>query len=506
MKRLMFTVLLVLAAHAAFAQDALPPTPGKFNRIGRTAVGFHGAANMWMNNFDKRMITGGADMFVRHHITRAFSLGLLGEYTNLQVNNGAITPADPGLSHASMKAEGFSANVVGWLHFCPGQTFAPYLYAGVGEFWYDRTAESEAGVPNNLTQTSINIPVGVGGEWAFSKAGALSFEVGARILDKKTDFVTTGGTKPLFGTDWYPTARLGVALYIGDSDDDDSDGDGLTNGYEKSIGTDPHKADTDGDGLNDYEEVVKYKTSPTVADSDGDGLKDGDEVITYHTSPLDKDTDHDGLTDGEEVTQFRTDPLKTDTDGDGLSDSEEVRTTKTDPMKADTDGDGLNDAAEVKTHKTDPLKADTDGGTVNDGTEVARGTNPLDPADDVPKPTVQTVEVGKAIVLEGIVFQTSKAIIEPQSEQTLEQAYKVLAENAEIAVEIRGYTDNVGKAAANVKLSQRRADAVKAWLVAKGIAASRIGTKGMGAENPIADNTTPEGRAKNRRIEFFRVK
>jgi outer membrane protein OmpA-like peptidoglycan-associated protein/outer membrane protein W len=506
MKRLLFSMLLLLAAQAVLAQDVLPPKPGAFNRIGRTAVGFHGAANMWMNNFDKREITGGADLFVRHHITRALSVGLMGEYTILQTKNGTIVPTNAALSHELAKAEGFSANIMGWLHFNPGQTFAPYVYAGVGQLWYERTAEGEAGLPSNETQHSMNIPVGVGAEYAFSRAGALSFELGARILDNKTDFITSGGKKSLFGTDWYPTVRVGVALYIGDSDDDDTDGDGLTNGYEKQIGTAVDKADTDADGLNDYEEIVKYKTNALMADTDGDGLKDGNEVVTYHTSPMEKDTDHDGLTDGEEVTQLRTDPLKTDTDGDGLSDAEEVRTTKTDPLKTDTDADGLNDAAEVRTHKTNPLKTDTDAGTVNDGSEVTRGSNPLDPADDVPKPTVQTVEVGKAIVLEGIVFQTSKAIIEPQSEETLNQALKVLTDNPEIVVEVRGYTDNVGKAAANVKLSQRRADAVKAWLVAKGVVGTRVGTKGMGAENPIAENTTPEGRAKNRRIEFFRLK
>ena len=73
-------------------------------------------------------------------------------------------------------------------------------------------------------------------------------------------------------------------------------------------------------------------------------------------------------------------------------------------------------------------------------------------------------------------------------------------------MEIRGYTDNTGKKTANMKLSQSRAESVKAWLVKKGIAADRITARGYGPDNPIADNKTKEGRAQNRRIEFFRVK
>jgi len=73
-------------------------------------------------------------------------------------------------------------------------------------------------------------------------------------------------------------------------------------------------------------------------------------------------------------------------------------------------------------------------------------------------------------------------------------------------VEIRGYTDNTGKKASNVKLSQARADAVKTWLVGRGIAAERVTTKGYGPENPVAPNTTADGKQKNRRIEFFRSK
>jgi len=85
-------------------------------------------------------------------------------------------------------------------------------------------------------------------------------------------------------------------------------------------------------------------------------------------------------------------------------------------------------------------------------------------------------------------------------------AFNTLKDNPELAVEIRGYTDNVGKAAANKKLSLRRAEAVRSWLVMQGIDSMRISAKGYGPENPIADNATLEGRQKNRRIEFFRTR
>jgi len=157
-------------------------------------------------------------------------------------------------------------------------------------------------------------------------------------------------------------------------------------------------------------------------------------------------------------------------------------------------------------HKTDPLKADTDGGTVLDGAEIVRGSNALDPTDDVPKKEELKVEAGKAIILEGVQFESGKAAITPASENVLQIALNTLVQNPDIAVEIRGYTDNVGKKASNLKLSQARADAVRAWLIAQGIAPERITAKGLGQDNPISPNNTKEGKAKNRRIEFFRTK
>jgi len=229
-------------------------------------------------------------------------------------------------------------------------------------------------------------------------------------------------------------------------------------------------------------------------------------MIKYQTDPLKLDTDGDLLRDSDEINNSLTNPLKKDTDEDELTDYDELQIFKTDPLKADTDGDGISDADELGKFKSNPLNVDTDSGTVADGIEISRGTNPLDPSDDIPAKEVLKVEAGKTIVLEGVTFASGKATLEPSSESILEQAYYTLLQYPEIIVEIQGHTDNTGKRKTNLKLSQARADAVKTWLVRKGISADRIITKGYGPDKPIADNNTPEGRQKNRRIEFFRLK
>lgn len=494
-----------MTAQLGLSQEMPDQSPGWFNRYGRWCLGVQGGGNIWINDYDTRDITGGGDVFARYAITRVVSLGVMGGYDVLESKNGNIVPSSYALSHSFIQTHGYSADVAMWFHFSPGKQVSPYLYAGIGRYFYTRLVENGTNWPTSEKFESIHVPVGIGLEVAVSKHVAISADLGARILGKNTDNFRDG-KQNFLGTDFYPTGRLGLSFYIGSSPDDDNDGDGLTNGYEKKIGTDPNKADTDGDGLTDYEEVTKYHTNPLKADSDGDGLSDGDEVMKYHTDPLKADTDGDGLSDGDEVTTYHTDPLKADTDGDGLTDGDEVMKYHTDPLKADTDGDGLSDFDEIMKYHTDPLKADTDGGGVNDGQEIKNGTNPLDPTDDFPKPKIQTMEVGKAIILEGIVFKSGKSTIEPESEATLMAAFNTLKDNPLIAVEIRGYTDNVGKVAANKKLSLRRAEAVRSWLVKKGIDSTRITVKGLGPENPISDNSTPEGRANNRRIEFFRTK
>ena len=110
------------------------------------------------------------------------------------------------------------------------------------------------------------------------------------------------------------------------------------------------------------------------------------------------------------------------------------------------------------------------------------------------------------IVTHGINFDIDKSTIKPQSMGTLNMIVSVLKSNPNLKFEIDGHTDNTGKAAHNLTLSQQRAEAVKAQLVKMGISASRLTTKGFGDTKPISDNTTPEGRANNRRVEFIKIK
>jgi len=130
-----------------------------------------------------------------------------------------------------------------------------------------------------------------------------------------------------------------------------------------------------GGGTYPYYEIGAYE----LADTDSDGLSDWDEVNVYGTDPDDDDSDDDGLNDGDEVNTHSTDPLDDDTDDDGLSDGDEVNVHGTDPLDADSDDDGLTDWDEVNVHGTDPLEPDPDNDGRNDPQEIADGTDPFHP-------------------------------------------------------------------------------------------------------------------------------
>lgn len=146
------------------------------------------------------------------------------------------------------------------------------------------------------------------------------------------------------------TVKINVevdAKTIDDVMNEDSDGDGLTDVFEKSIGTDITKKDTDNDGLSDYEEVNITQTNPVLEDTNNNGILDAED----------------------------------DEDGDGLNNRTEID-GKTNPLVADSDNDGLNDYVEINTYGSDPLNADTDSDTIDDGKEVELGLSPVNAKTD----------------------------------------------------------------------------------------------------------------------------
>ncbi len=124
-----------------------------------------------------------------------------------------------------------------------------------------------------------------------------------------------------------------------------------------------YELDTDSDNLPDYYEDI-LGTDKDKADTDGDGLTDGDEVFFIGTDPLKADSDDNGINDGEE-----------DPDSDGLTNAKECE-IGTSPVIADSDMDSLTDGDEVNTHNTDPLKYDSDEDSISDGDEITLGLDP----------------------------------------------------------------------------------------------------------------------------------
>jgi len=143
-------------------------------------------------------------------------------------------------------------------------------------------------------------------------------------------------------------------------------------------------------------------------------------------------------------------------------------------------------------------------------TAEAKGYNPrtviLDPdqVDDLRKVTRNIVltPADEAIPLNHLIFSQGKAHIEPESYQELDEVAEMMKDNSRIVIQLEGHTDNLGNAKANLKLSQHRVDAVKRYLVGKGISKKRVKTKAFGGTNLLTSDTSPAGRNANRRVEM----
>ncbi len=248
----------------------------------------------------------------------------------------------------------------------------------------------------------------------------------------------------------------------------------------------PAPGDQDGDGILD--DVDKCPRVPEDKDNfqDEDGCPDDDNDDDGLADRIDKCID-----DPEDKDKFEDDDgcPDNDNDKDGLADAADKCPNDPEDKDSFDDDDGCPDLDNDK-----DTFADKD-----DKCPIEFGVAP----DGCPKKYTLVVVTEKKIELKQTVFfDTNKATIKAVSFALLDDVALALKDNPKLKVEVQGHTDSQGNDALNRKLSQNRAESVRTYLIKKGITSDRMVPKGYGEDQPLEDNRTADGRAKNRRVEF----
>jgi len=328
----------------------------------------------------------------------------------------------------------------------------------------DLIAEIDGGVsvapdefPGSVRGEEIPVELRAASRIKLNDTWALTAGLGGRIGDG----IGAPNVRALlgFGTQWVSGGNFSY----------DYDSDGLygeadqcpkqaedRDGYRDGDGCpDP---DNDDDGVRDVND--KCPNTPEGAEVDEDGC-------------VEKDRDGDGIVNSEDECPDTPEDFDDYEDEDGCPDP-------------DNDGDGISDLADE----------------CPDEAETQNGFKDEDGCPDKPGESIRVVDE-KIVINEKIHFETAEATIQKQSYDVLDDLAEVLRDNPEVElVRIEGHTDDRGAKSYNRDLSERRANSVREYLIDRGVAPDRLAAEGFGESQPIAPNETPEGRRKNRRVEF----
>lgn len=395
--------------------------------------------------------------------------------------------------------------------------FAPYVFLGAG------AAFMVSNKTSNDPTISLNYTNGFGANIKISEPVHLVVQSAFNMpFNDGSDGANTGKYSDIF-----IQHSIGFVFNFGGSKD--IDGDGVNDKKDKCPNTDPGmKVDVNGctldmdkDGIADDADkcpsIAGTRELQGCPDKDADGVTDAEDTCPTEAGTLATkgcpDKDKDNIADKDDKCPDVAGSLGLggcpDTDGDGVTDTEDQCPDLKGPLSAkgcpDTDNDGINDKLDKCPTASGPASSqgcpDTDKDGINDGVDkcpTIAGTPANQGCPELKKEVKQLFQ--KA--LQGIQFETGKAVIKPVSYPILNAIAKVMGENPSYKLIIGGHTDAVGDDEMNMTLSQNRAASVANYLIGQGVSPVRISATGYGESQPVDTNDTPAGRTRNRRVEF----
>lgn len=502
--------LLTLAALMATQIHAQAPTATPTPTLdGTVGIGAGIGVQRYDGTFGDQSAVYGRGI-MSYHPLEWLGTRVTGGYGNL-INSNDASP--------SLKTEWFS-NIGLALVLQPQMGLGPvrpYLASGASVLFGTALVENRA--KHDLDWT-LFVPVEFGLEylvannltvWAWAETYAYMQDEGM------FDGVKTEGTY-FERRDELQKAGIGFSFLIGSKSD--ADGDKVVDGIDQCTGTPKGievnvkgcPFDADLDGVPDYKDLCKTTDEGATVDTYGCALDSDKDEVNDNTDKC------PGTPVGQKVDINGCPLAAADTDRDGVSDAFDKCPGTTVGTKVDlagctrdSDKDGVNDELDICANTPAGLKVDTKGcllpaadadhDGIADSLDKCPGTRAGSKVD-----TNGCIEIvlikGTKLVIDGIVFKTGSAVIDDVSALVLAKAAVAISNAPDARIVIAGYTDNVGSARSNQKLSELRAAAVKSYLVKSGVPYSQMSSKGYGESEPIVDNQTIENRADNRRIEF----
>ncbi len=451
---------------------------------------FKGSEFNYNGSFENFMMGWNISPHIKYGFNRSFVINLSGAYNITYDDTTAASDQTFKLNkadNASVKMTGIRFSLEGQYYFLTQGNVQPYLLAGLGiDMW---TLERQTtGTTYSFKDLGGKVGAGInfwlGDRFSLDLQGKLTYDLASISADDLPGYYgavdwTDFKTRPFGG---YLEPSIGLTYFI--TGTPDSDKDGISDKFDQCPDTpkgalvDEYGCPRDSDGDTVFDGIDACDNTPAGAfvdiigcplDTDQDGVYDG--IDQCPDTPLDVTVDERGC------------PL--DTDGDGVPDFKDQEMNS--PRGAIVDENGI------------ALDGDRDG--VADGIDKCPETAEGVQVDELGCPKAKPL-VEKIIL--NIQYAAGSFQPDAPARKILDDVVESMNAYPNLKIEVNGYTDALGSARGNLKLSTKRAEAVMLYIRDKGIAADRMTVHGYG-EDPkyfIGDNATPEGRQKNRRVEI----